>query len=202
MARLTRGDFNPAYSTADLDALADLVLNKKTRALVDPVKLWDSGLAEHARSYVARRWGAGKRENAVTRRTNSLDTAMSSVPGFREAKWKISRVWRIIYRGDSYWDRPTVGYVAARLEADAAELGLVKYMSVILCYTSTPSKQRIMVDEVGPGDWDAARQKNMEIVVKMNEQIKEKQDAIQKTQAEIDKLVNARMYALEGMHDG
>jgi monofunctional biosynthetic peptidoglycan transglycosylase len=37
-----------------------------------------------------------------------------------------------------------------------------------------------MVDEVGPGDWDAAKQKNMEIVVKMNEQIKEKQDAIQK----------------------
>jgi hypothetical protein len=95
-----------------------------------------------------------------------------------------------------------VGYVAARIEGDAAELGLVKYMSVILCYTSTPNKQRIMVDEVGPGDWDAARQKNMEIVVKMNEQIKEKQDAIQKTQAEIEKLVNARMYALEGMHDG
>jgi len=202
MARLTRGDFNPAYSTADLDALVDLVLNKKTRASVDPVKLWDSGLAEHSRSYVARRWGLGKRENAVTRRTNSLDTAMSSIPGYWEAKWKISRVWRIIYRGDNYWDRPTVGYVAARLEADAAELGLVKYMSVILCYTSTPNKQRIMVDEVGPGDWDAARQKNMEIVVKMNEQIKEKQDAIQKTQAEIDKLVNARMYALEGISDG
>jgi hypothetical protein len=41
----------------------------------------------------------------------------------------------------------------------------------------------------------------MEIVVKMNEQIKEKQDAMAKTQADIDKLVNARMYALEGMHD-
>ena len=202
MARLTRGDFNPAYSTADLDALADLVLNKKTRALVDPVKLWDSGLAENPRAYVSHRWGAGKRENAVTRRVNTLTDAMESIPDYWASKWKISRVWRIIYRGDSYWDRPTVGYVAARIEGDAAELGLVKYMSVILCYTSTPSKQRIMVDEVGPGDWDAARQKNMEIVVKMNEQIKEKQDAIQKTQAEIDKLVNARMYALEGMHDG
>lgn len=201
MARLSRGDFNPAYSTADLDALADLVLNKKTRSSVDPVKLWDSGLAENPRAYVSRRWGLGKRENAVTRRVNTLTDAMASIPGYWDAKWQISRVWRIMYRGDGYWDRPTVGYVAARLEADAAEIGLVKYMSVILCYTSTPNKQRIMVDEVGPGGWDAARQKNMEIVVKMNEQIKEKQDAIQKTQAEIEKLVNARMYALEGMHD-
>ena len=201
MARLSRGDFNPAYSTADLDALADLVLNKKTRSLVDPVKLWDSGLAENPRAYVSRRWGAGKRENAVTRRVNTLESAMTSIPGYWDAKWQISRVWRITYRGDGYWDRPTVGYVAARIDSDAAELGLVKYMSVILCYTSTPNKQRIMVDEVGPGDWSAARQKNMEIVVKMNEQIKEKQDSLAKTQAEIDKLVNARMYALEGMHD-
>ena len=127
---------------------------------------------------------------------------MESIPDYWTSKWKISRVWRITYRGDHYWERPAVGYVAARIEGDAAELGLVKYMSVILCYTSTPNKQRIMVDEVGPGDWEAAKQKNMEIVVKMNEQIKEKQDAIQKAQAEIDKLVNARMYALEGMHDG
>ena len=201
MARLSRGDFNPAYSTADLDALADLVLNKKTRSLVDPVKLWDSGLAENPRAYVSRRWGAGKRENAVTRRVNTLESAMTSIPGYWDAKWQISRVWRITYRGDGYWDRPTVGYVAARIDSDAAELGLVKYMSVILCYTSTPNKQRIMVDEVGPGDWDAAKQKNMEIVVKMNEAIKEKQDSLAKTQAEIDKLVNARMYALEGMHD-
>ena len=201
MARLSRGDFNPAYSTADLDALADLVLNKKTRSLVDPVKLWDSGLAENPRAYVSRRWGAGKRENAVTRRVNTLESAMTSIPGYWDAKWQISRVWRITYRGDGYWDRPTVGYVAARIDSDAAELGLVKYMSVILCYTSTPNKQRIMVDEVGPGDWSAARQKNMEIVVKMNEQIKEKQDSLAKTQAEIDKLINARMYALEGMHD-
>lgn len=201
MARLSRGDFNPAYSVADLDALADLVLNKKTRSTVDPVKLWESGLAENPRAYVSRRWGAGKRENAVTRRVNTLTDAMASIPGYWDAKWQISRVWRITYRGDGYWDRPTVGYVAARLDSDAAEIGLVKYMSVILCYTSTPNKQRIMVDEVGPGDWAAARQKNMEIVVKMNEQIKEKQEAIQKTQAEIDKLVSARMYALEGMHD-
>lgn len=201
MARFSRGDFNPAYSTADLDALADLVLNKKTRHLVEPVKLWDSGLAENPRAYVSRRWGAGKRENAVTRRVNTLTEAMSSIPGYWDAKWQISRVWRITYRGDAYWDRPTVGYVAARIDSDAAELGLVKYMSVILCYTSTPNKQRIMVDEVGPGDWAAARQKNMEIVVKMNEAIKEKQEALAKTQAEIDKLVNARMYALEGMHD-
>lgn len=201
MARLSRGDFNPAYSTADLDALADLVLNKKTRHLVEPVKLWDSGLAENPRAYVSRRWGAGKRENAVTRRVNTLTDAMASIPGYWDAKWQISRVWRITYRGDAYWDRPTVGYVAARIDSDAAELGLVKYMSVILCYTSTPNKQRIMVDEVGPGDWAAARQKNMEIVVKMNEAIKEKQEALAKTQSEIDKLVNARMYALEGMHD-
>lgn len=202
MARLSRGEFNPAYSTADLDALADLVLNKKTRSLVDPVKLWESGLAENPRAYVSHRWGAGKRENAVTRRVNTLESAMTSIPGYWDAKWQISRVWRITYRGDSYWDRPTVGYVAARIEADAAELGLAKYMSVILCYTSTPSRQRISVDEVGPGDWDAAKQKNMEIVVKMNEAIKEKQESQQKLQAEIDKLVSARMYALEGIHDG
>ncbi len=201
MARLSRGDFNPAYSTADLDALADLVLNKKTRSLVDPVKLWESGLAENPRAYVSRRWGAGKRENAVTRRVNTLTDAMASIPGYWDAKWQISRVWRITYRGDGYWDRPTVGYVAARLDSDAAELGLVKYMSVILCYTSTPNKQRIMVDEVGPGDWAAAKQKNMEVIVKMNEQIKEKQEALAKTQTEIDRLVNARMYALEGIHD-
>jgi len=35
----------------------------------------------------------------------------------------------------------------------------------------------------------------------MNESIKEKQESQQKLQNEIDKLVNARMYALEGMHD-
>lgn len=202
MARLVHGDFNPAYSSADLDALADLVLNKKTRSAVDPVKLWDSGLAANPKAYVSHRWGAGKRENAVTRRTNSLVDAMSSIPGFWEAKWKISRVWRISYRGNDYWTRPVVGYVAARIESDAAELGLVKYMSVILCYTSTPSKQRIVVEEIGPGDWDAARQKNMEIVVKMNEMIKDKQDALAKAQADIDQLVNARMYALEGISDG
>ena len=202
MASQVRDSFNPAFPLVELDHLADLLMDKRTRRGVDPIKLWDSGLAENPRAYVSHRWGAGKRENAVTRRVNTLTDAMESIPDYWASKWKISRVWRIIYRGDSYWDRPTVGYVAARIEGDAAELGLVKYMSVILCYTSTPSKQRIMVDEVGPGDWDAARQKNMEIVVKMNEQIKEKQDAIQKTQAEIDKLVNARMYALEGMHDG
>ena len=202
MARLSRGDFNPAYSDADLDALADLVLNKKTRHLVEPVKLWDSGLAENPRAYVSRRWGVGKRENAITRRTNSLTDAMASIPGYWDAKWQISRVWRITYRGDGYWDRPTVGYVAARLDSDAAEIGLVKYMSVILCYTSSPNKQRIMVDEVGPGDWAAAKQKNMEVIVKMNEQIKEKQEALAKTQTEIDRLINARMYALEGIHDG
>jgi hypothetical protein len=86
MARLTRGDFNPAYSTADLDALADLVLNKKTRASVDPVKLWDSGLAENPRAYVTRRWGAGKRENAVTRRVNTLTDAMESIPDYWASK--------------------------------------------------------------------------------------------------------------------
>lgn len=202
MARLSRGDFNPAYSAADLDALADLVLNKKTRSTVDPIKLWESGLAENPRAYVSRRWGAGKRENAVTRRVNTLTDAMESIPGYWQAKWQISRVWQITYRGDSYWDRPTVGYVSARVAEDAAALGLAKYMSVILCFTSSPKRERIFVDEVGPGDWEAAKQKNMEIVVKMNEQIKEKQDAIQKTQAEIDKLMTARMYALEGMHDG
>jgi hypothetical protein len=202
MARLSRGNFNPAFTDAEIDELADRVLNKKTRGTVDPVKLWETGLAEGARAYVNRRWGAGKRENAITRRTNSLTDAMEAVPGYWQAKWQITRVWRITYRGDSYWDRPTVGYVSARIAEDAAALGLAKYMSVILCYTSAPNRERIFVDECGPGDWDAARQKNMEIVVKMNEAIKEKQDAIQKTQAEIDKLMNARMYALEGMHDG
>lgn len=202
MASFNRGDFNPAYTDADLNALADQVLDKKTRHLVDPVKLWDSGLAANPRAYVNRRWGMGKRENAVTRRTNTLTSAMESIPGYWSAKWQISRIWRITYRGDNYWDRPTVGYVAARIAEDAAELGLVKYMSVILCYTSTPNKQRIMVDEVSPGDWEAAKQKNMEVVVKMNEQIKEKQDALTKMQADLDKLINARMYALEGIHDG
>ena len=202
MARFVRGNFNPAFTDAEIDELVDCVLNKKTRGTVDPVKLWETGVAENPRAYVTRRWGAGKRENAVSRRVNTLTDAMESIPDYWTSKWKISRVWRITYRGDHYWDRPAVGYVAARIEGDAAELGLVKYMSVILCYTSTPNKQRIMVDEVGPGDWEAAKQKNMEIVVKMNEQIKEKQDAIQKAQAEIEKLVNARMYALEGMHDG
>ena len=202
MARFVRGNFNPAFTDAEIDELVDRVLNKKTRSLVDPVKLWETGVAENPRAYVTRRWGVDKRENAVSRRVNTLTDAMESIPDYWTSKWKISRVWRITYRGDHYWERPAVGYVAARIEGDAAELGLVKYMSVILCYTSTPNKQRIMVDEVGPGDWEAAKQKNMEIVVKMNEQIKEKQDAIQKTQAEIEKLVNARMYALEGMHDG
>ena len=202
MARFVRGNFNPAFTDAEIDELVDRVLNKKTRSLVDPVKLWETGVAENPRAYVTRRWGVDKRENAVSRRVNTLTDAMESIPDYWTSKWKISRVWRITYRGDHYWERPAVGYVAARIEGDAAELGLVKYMSVILCYTSTPSKQRIMVDEVGPGDWEAAKQKNMEIVVKMNEQIKEKQDAIQKTQAEIDRLVSARMYALEGMHDG
>ena len=202
MARFVRGNFNPAFTDAEIDELVDRVLNKKTRGTVDPVKLWETGVAENPRAYVTRRWGVGKRENAVSRRVNTLTDAMESIPDYWTSKWKISRVWRITYRGDHYWERPAVGYVAARIEGDAAELGLVKYMSVILCYTSTPNKQRIMVDEVGPGDWEAAKQKNMEIVVKMNEQIKEKQDAIQKAQAEIEKLVNARMYALEGMHDG
>ena len=202
MARFVRGNFNPAFTDAEIDELVDRVLNKKTRSLVDPVKLWETGVAENPRAYVTRRWGVDKRENAVSRRVNTLTDAMESIPDYWTSKWKISRVWRITYRGDHYWERPAVGYVAARIEGDAAELGLVKYMSVILCYTSTPSKQRIMVDEVGPGDWEAAKQKNMEIVVKMNEQIKEKQDAIQKAQSEIEKLVNARMYALEGMHDG
>lgn len=202
MARLVRGRFNPAFTDAQIDELVDQVLNKKTRASVDPVKLWETGVAENPRSYVTRRWGAGKRENAVTRRVNTLTDAMESIPDYWTSKWQISRVWRITYRGDSYWDHPTVGYVAARIEADAAELGLAKYMSVILCYTSTPKRERIAVDEVGPGDWDAAKQKNMEIVVKMNEAIKEKQESQQKLQAEIDKLVSARMYALEGMHDG
>jgi hypothetical protein len=202
MARFVRGNFNPAFTDAQIDELVDRVLNKKTRGTVDPVKLWETGVAENPRAYVTRRWGVGKRENAVTRRVNTLTDAMESIPDYWTSKWKISRVWRITYRGDGYWDRPTVGYVAARIEGDAAELGLVKYMSVILCYTSTPNKQRIMVDEVGPGDWDAAKQKNMEIVVKMNEAIKEKQESQQKLQAEIDKLVSARMYALEGMHDG
>lgn len=202
MARIVRGNFNPAFSDAEIDELVDRVLNKKTRHTVEPIKLWETGVAENPRAYVTRRWGAGKRENAVTRRTNSLTDAMESIPGYWQAKWQISRVWRITYRGDNYWDRPTVGYVSARIAEDAAALGLAKYMSVILCFTSSPNRERIFVDECGPGDWEAAKQKNMEIVVKMNEAIKEKQDAIQKTQAEIDKLVSARMYALEGMHDG
>lgn len=202
MARFVRGNFNPAFTDAEIDELVDRVLNKKTRGTVDPVKLWETGVAENPRAYVTRRWGAGKRENAVTRRMNTLTDAMESIPGYWQGKWQISRVWRITYRGDHYWDRPTVGYVSARIAEDAAALGLAKYMSVILCFTSSPNRERIFVDEIGPGDWEAAKQKNMEIVVKMNEQIKEKQDAIQKAQAEIDKLMNARMYALEGMHDG
>jgi hypothetical protein len=201
MANQVRDSFNPAFPLAAIDHLADLVLDKKTRSDVDPIKLWESGLAENVRIYVDQRWGGGgKRQNAITRRVNTLLTSMRSIRGYEAARWQISRVWRITYRGDNYWDRPTVGHVACRTPADAADLGMVKYTSVILCYTNQIDRARLGAEEVCPGDWDAARQRNMEIIVRMNEQIKEKQAGIQKIQAEVDKLTNARLYALEGLH--
>lgn len=200
MASQVRDSFNPAFPLVELDHLADLLMDKRTRRGVDPIKLWDSGLAENVRVYVSQRWGAGKRQNAITRRVNTLATAMRSIPGYEAARWQISRVWRLTYRGDHYWERPTIGHVACRTSADATDLGMVKYTSVILCYTSQIERHRLNADEVCPGDWDVARQRNMEIIVRMNEQIKEKQAGIQKIQDEVDKLTNARLYALEGLH--
>jgi hypothetical protein len=198
---MSRDIFNPTWTVEALDALVDSILDKKTRRSVDPTKIWDSGLPDNIRKYVNERWGAGKRENAVTRRMNTLESAMSQIPSYFEAKWRISRVWEVVYRTDNYWDRPTVGYVACRHIEDARDLGLAKYMSVILCYTATPERGRIDAREKGPGDWDRARQMNMQVMVKMNEKIKEKQASLEALQAEIDKLVNARMYALEGLHN-
>lgn len=200
MARQVRDNFNPAFPLAELDHLADLLMDKRTQRAVDPIKLWASGLVENLHVYVSGRWGEGKRQNAITRRVNTLRATMQSIPGYDAARWQISRVWRVTYRGENYWDRPTVGHVSCRTSTDAVDLGIVKYTSVILCYTSQIERGRISAEEVGFGDWDVARQRNMEIIVRMNEQIKEKQSGIQKIQVEVNKLTNARLYALEGLH--
>lgn len=200
MASQVRNIFNPAFPLVELDHLADLLMDKRTRRDVDPIKLWASGLVENLNDYVSRRWGGGKRRNAITRRVNTLRATMQSIPGYEAARWQISRVWRLTYRREDYWDRPTIGHVACRTSEDAANLGMVKYTSVILCYTSQLERGRISAEAVCPGDWDVAHQRNMEIIVSLNAQIMEKQAGIQKIQDEVVKLKNARLYVLEGLH--
>ena len=184
----------------EVDALVDAVLNKKTRLSVDPAKLWESGLAEHNRNYVEARWPSS-RQNAISRRSSTLERAFRQVPGFREAQWKIDRVWEVSYRGRTYYERWELGFVSARTELDASSVGWAKYATMITFWTDAIRREGITIREIGPGGWEEANKLNMEKASLIGKRIAESQDQIKQHQTKIDGYRQQQLLLLEEMHD-
>ena len=183
----------------EVDNLVDLALNKKTRHLVDPLKIWESGLATNNRSYIDGRWPA-KRENAITRRSNTLDRAFRSVPGFRDAQWKIDRVWEVGYRGKHYYDRWDLGFVSARTESDAANIGWAKYATMITIWTDTIRREGLYVREYEPGGWEEANKLNMERAALISKKIADAANEISRQQKLLDNFRQQQLLLLEEVH--
>ena len=185
----------------EVDALVDTVLNKKTRHLVDPVKLWETGLAQANRNYVEARWPAS-RQNAVSRRSNKLSDAFRAVHGFYEAQWKIDRVWEISYRGKSYYERWDLGFVCARTDVDAANVGWAKYATMITVWTDSIRREGLTVREVKPGSWGEANKLNMEKAAQFSKKIAEVSESIKQYQAKLDGYRQQQLLLLEEVHGG
>jgi len=188
-------------SLAEVDALVDAVLNKKTRGSVDPMKIWESGLAGPNRHYIEGRWPSS-RQNAISRRSSTLDRAFRQVPGFYEAQWKIDRVWEVTYRGKSYYDRWELGFVSARTALDAANVGWAKYATMITVWTDAIRREGLTVREIGPGGWEEANKLNMEKASLIGKRIAESQDQIKQHQTKIDGYRQQQLLLLEEMHGG
>jgi len=186
---------------AEVDALVDAVLNKKTRRSVDPVKLWESGLAGHNRHYVEARWPSS-RQNAISRRAGTLSSAFHQVPGFLEAQWKIDRIWEISYRGKSYYERWELGYVCARTELDAANVGWAKYATMITVWTDVIRREGLTVREVKPGGWGEANKLNMEKAAQFSKKISEVAETIKQYQVKLDGYRQQQLLLLEEVHGG
>jgi len=185
----------------EVDALVDAVLNKKTRDTVDPLKLWETGLVAQNRNYVEARWPAN-RENAISRRSNTLDRAFRAVPGFREAQWKIDRVWEVVYRGKTYYERWELGFVSARTELDAANVGWAKYATMITFWTDAIRREGIIIREIGPGGWEEANKMNMEKAALIGKRIAEAQDQIKMHQSKIEGYRQQQLLLIEEMNGG
>lgn len=186
---------------AEVDALVDAVLNKKTRGLVDPLKIWESGLAGPNRHYIEARWPS-KRQNAVSRRSNTLDRAFRQVPGFGDAQWKIDRVWEVSYRGKTYYERWELGFVSARTALDAANVGWAKYATMITVWTDAIRREGLTVREIGPGGWEEANKLNMEKATLIGKRIVESQEQINHHQSKIEGYRQQQLLLLEEMHGG
>lgn len=186
---------------AEVDALVDTVLNKKTRRSVDPVKLWESGLAAGNRHYVEARWPSS-RQNAISRRASTLTTAFHQVPGFLEAQWKIDRVWEISYRGKSYYERWDLGFVCARTGDDAANVGWAKYATMITVWTDSIRREGLAVREVKPGGWAEANKLNMEKAAQFSKKISELTEMIKQHQVRLDGCRQQQLLLLEEVHGG
>lgn len=186
---------------AEVDALVDTVLNKKTRGTVDPMKIWESGLAGHNRHYVEARWPSS-RQNAISRRSSTLDRAFRSVLGFREAQWKIDRVWEISYRGKSYYERWDLGFVCARTDVDAANVGWAKYATMITVWSDVLRREGITIREIGPGGWNEANKMNMEKAAAFSKKISDATNEISRQQKLLDSYRQQQLLLLEEVHGG
>lgn len=186
---------------AEVDALVDTVLNKKTRGTVDPMKIWESGLAGHNRHYVEARWPSS-RQNAISRRSSTLDRAFRGVPGFREAQWKIDRVWEVGYRGKSYYERWELGFVSARTDSDAANIGWAKYATMITVWSDVLRREGITIREIGPGGWNEANKMNMEKAAAFSKKISDATNEISRQQKLLDSYRQQQLLLLEEVHGG
>lgn len=160
------------------------------------MKIWETGLAQNNRSYIEGRWPA-RRENAITRRSNTLDRAFRTVPGFRDAQWKIDRVWEVGYRGKTYYERWDLGFVSARTEADAANVGWAKYATMITVWTDAIRREGLYVREEGPGGWEEANKLNMEKAATFSKKIADADREISRQQKLLDSYRQQQLLLLE-----
>ena len=165
--------WNPSIvmNLAEVDAVVDRLMDRKTRNGVTQKEIRLAGLESYVRKYVETRWfGVHSRQNGITRKCNTLSERIHLACRANPAP-PMPAVYRVSYRWG--WDDYGLGHVVALSSDEAINTGWMIYgVNLTEFITSDKFDKRYITTEVvGYGDWDAANRQNLALVSRATEKL-------------------------------
>lgn len=165
--------WNPSIvmNLAEVDAVVDRLMDRKTRNGVTQKEIRLAGLESYVRKYVETRWyGPRSRQNGITRKCNTLSERIHLACRANPAP-PMPAVYRVSYRWG--WDDYGLGHVVALSSDEAINTGWMIYgVNLAEFITSDKFDKRYITTEVvGYGDWDAANRQNLALVSRATEKL-------------------------------
>ena len=165
--------WNPSIvmNLAEVDAVVDRLMDRKTRNGVTQKEIRLAGLESYVRNYVETRWyRVHSRQNGITRKCNTLIERIQLACRANPAP-PMPAVYRVSYRWG--WDDYGLGHVVALSSDEAINTGWMIYgVNLAEFITSDKFDKRYITTEVvGYGDWDAANRQNLALVSRATEKL-------------------------------